>query len=73
MSVPALVWTVVGLTTTAVVAAMLIGLVRHLLVLVRALGRFRDEVQPVADEIAAQGGRAAGRSAGVGERPLGRS
>ena len=74
MSGPAIVWLVIGLRTTIVVLALMIALVRHLLVLGRSLRRFRDEVQPVAEEISTQGQRASTRSSGLSrERPFGRS
>jgi hypothetical protein len=73
MSDVALVWLVIALVSTAAVAAVLIGLVRHVLVLVRALGRFRNEVSPVAEDIAALGRRASARSRGVAGGPLGRA
>jgi hypothetical protein len=62
MSGVAVVWLVIGLVSTAAVLAVLIALVRHLLVLVRSLGRFQREVTPVAQAIAAEGERAAARS-----------
>jgi hypothetical protein len=73
MSDVALVWLVIAVVSTAAVAAVLIGLVRHVMVLVRALGRFRSEVSPVAEEIAVLGRRAGARSRGVpGAAPFGR-
>jgi hypothetical protein len=62
MSDVAVVWIVVALVSTAAVAAVLIGLVRHVIVLSRTLGRFQREVSPIAAEISAMGGRAARRS-----------
>jgi hypothetical protein len=62
MSVPAIVWLVVALVTTFAVAAVLIGLVRHVIVLGRALGRFQREVSPLVQEISALGDEAAARS-----------
>jgi hypothetical protein len=73
MSSVAIVWLVIGLVTTAAVLAVLIGLVRHALVLSRALSRFQREVSPVAAEISALGDQAAARSQRVSaERPFGR-
>lgn len=72
MSATAVVWLVVGLVSTVAVLALLIALVRHVLVLGRALGRFRDEVGPLAQDIASQGDRAARRSRGLStDRPGG--
>ena len=62
MTGPAVVWLAIGLLTTLAVLALLIALVRHLLVLWRSLGRFRDEVEPLAKEISALGERASERS-----------
>lgn len=74
MSVPATVWLIVGLTSTVAVSALLIALVRHVIVLARALGRFQQEVGPIAQDIASEGERAATRSQRVGaERPFGRT
>jgi hypothetical protein len=62
MTVPAIVWLVVALLTTLAVTALLIGLVRHIIVLGRALGRFQREVSPVVQEISALGQQASARS-----------
>ena len=62
MTGPAVVWLVVGLLTITVVLALLIALIRHLLVLGRAAGRFQAEVGPVVQEITEQSDRAAARS-----------
>jgi hypothetical protein len=51
------------------VAAVLVGLVRHVLGLGRTLRRFRDEVTPIAEEISAEGARASSRSARLSARP----
>ena len=73
MSGPAIVWLIVGLLTTVAVSALLVALVRHVFVLARALGRFQQEVGPIAQDIASEGERAATRSQRVGtERRFGR-
>ena len=54
-SVPAVVWLVVGLCATVAVLAVTVALVRHLLVLVRSLRRFGDEIAPVARAIGEDG------------------
>lgn len=59
MSSVALVWLVIGLVTAAMVLAVLVALVRHVLVLFRTLGRFGDEVGPLVREIG-QGAQQAG-------------
>lgn len=74
MSGPAIVWLIVGLITTVAVSAMLIALVRHVIVLARALGRFQQEVSPIAQDIASAADRAATRAERVNaERPFGRT
>lgn len=74
MSSVAIVWLVVGLTSSLAMLAVLIALVRHLMVLTRALGRFQDEVQPVAEEIATESQRAGERTSQLSHpAQLGRS
>jgi hypothetical protein len=74
VSGPAIVWLIVGLVSTVAVTALLIALVRHVIVLARALGRFQQEVSPIAQDIASAGERAATRSQRVSaERPFGPS
>lgn len=71
MSGPAIVWLIVGLLSTIAVSALLIALVRHVIVLARALGRFQQEVSPIARDIASAGERASTRSQHVSaERPV---
>jgi hypothetical protein len=67
VSDPALVWLVVGLITTAVALAFAIALVRNVMVLGRALSRFRDEVEPLARAIGEQGARASARGSSLGD------
>jgi len=69
MSSVAIVWLVVGVVSTAMVLAVLIGLVRHVIVLVRTLRRFSDEVSPIARDIAAETARASERGGSVARRP----
>lgn len=57
MSTPAVVWLVVGLVTTVAMIAVLIGLIRHLLVLGRSLRDFQEGVTPLAEEISAEADR----------------
>jgi len=74
VSGPAIVWLIVGLLTTIAVSALLTALVRHVIVLARALGRFQQEVGPIARDIAAAGERASARTQRVSaERPFGPS
>jgi hypothetical protein len=74
VSGPAIVWLIVGLLTSIAVSALLIALVRHVIVLARALGRFRQEVSPIARDIASAGEREGTRSKRVSaERPFGPS
>ena len=62
MTTPAIVWLVIGLVTATAVLAVLVGLIRHLFVLGRALSRFQQEVGPVAAEIGTESERASTRS-----------
>ncbi|MEX0743033.1 MAG: hypothetical protein WD248_01615 [Actinomycetota bacterium] len=74
MSGPAIVWLIVGLISTVAVSALLIALVRHVIVLARAIGRFQQEVSPIAQDIASAGERASTRSQRLSaERPFGPS
>ena len=65
MTTPAAVWIIVGVVSTLAIALVLVGLVRHVLLLGRTLRRFQEEVQPIAEDIAAEGERASSRSAGL--------
>lgn len=60
MSVPAVVFLVVGLVTLAILAALLLGLINHLKILGRSLAAFRRETDPVLEEI--RGGAAAAQA-----------
>jgi len=73
VTAPAAVWIAIGLTTTVAIIAVLIALVRHALLLGRTLRRFQEEVQPIADEIAAEGERASSRASRRPSGPVGRS
>jgi hypothetical protein len=67
------VWLIVGLVTTAAMIAVLVGLVRHLLVLGRSLRRFQEATTPMAEEISAQADQASRRASTISdERPFGR-
>ena len=70
MTGPAIVWLVVGLLTMTVVLALLIALIRHLLVLGRAAGRFQTEVGPIVQEITEQAYRAASSPRNPSGAPL---
>jgi hypothetical protein len=59
MSAVFVVWFTVSLASTLMLIAVLIGLVRHVLGLGRTLRRFQEEVTPIAQEISAEGDRAA--------------
>jgi hypothetical protein len=59
------VWFTVTLVSLIAVAAVLVGLFRHVLGLGRTLRRFQEDVTPIAEEISAEGDRAAGRAAGL--------
>ena len=62
MSTPAIVWMVVGLTTTIALLACFGGLLRHVLLLYRTLQKFQEDVQPVAEEITSGVDRATSRT-----------
>jgi hypothetical protein len=66
-----LVWLIVAIVTTAALIAFGIALGRHALILGRSVKRFQDEVQPVAEEIAAGSNRASEKAAAlqVPQRP----
>jgi hypothetical protein len=69
VTTPAAVWIIVGVVSTLAIALVLVGLVRHVLLLGRTLRRFQEEVQPIAEDIAAEGERASSRAAGL---PMGK-
>jgi hypothetical protein len=68
MSSVFVVWFTVTLVSTLMVVAVLIGLVRHVLGLGRTLRRFQQEVAPIAQEISAEGDRAATRTSRLSAR-----
>ena len=72
MSSVATVWLIVGLLSTAMALAILIALIRHILVLLRTIGRFGDEIGPIVRDISAQAQRASSRSQSLSAgRPFG--
>jgi hypothetical protein len=70
MSGPVVAWAVVGLLSTAAIAAVLVGLVRHALVVGRAVGRLQREVGAEAAAVGAEAARAGERAARLAEDPL---
>ncbi|MGH2641359.1 MAG: hypothetical protein ACRDGO_06640 [Actinomycetota bacterium] len=62
------VWLVVGLVTTGALLVMLGFLVRHAILLGRTAGRMQEELQPIADEMAAASARAADTASRLSER-----
>ncbi len=62
------VWFVVGIVSTVAILACLIGLMRHVLVLARTMKQLRDEVQPIADDLAKERQRAGAHTSAIGER-----
>jgi hypothetical protein len=58
VTVPAVVWIVVGLGTTLALVAMLVGLVRHVVLLARTVSRLREEIGPAVGGISAGTDRA---------------
>jgi len=51
MSVPAVVWLCIGLSTLIILVALVLGLVRQLKSLAGALVQFQKEVTPVLEEM----------------------
>jgi hypothetical protein len=58
----------VGVGSTLLLLAMVWGLIRHLKVLTGALGRYRDEVQPLLEQITADADTASRRAGEVPSR-----
>jgi hypothetical protein len=69
----AIVWFVIALLTLSITAAMLVALVRHVLVLGRAVSRFGEEISPIARDIGELTSRAGGASARMSSRGRSRS
>ena len=57
-----------GAGSTLLLLALVLGLIRQLKVLTRALGRYRDEVQPLMEQITAGADGASRRAADVPSR-----
>lgn len=72
MSTVAIVWLVIGLLTAAVTTAMLVALIRHVMVLGRAVARFGEEVSPIANDISTAASSASDRSRRLTDRPPGK-
>jgi hypothetical protein len=62
MSLALGVWVVLAIVSTAALVACLLGLFVNARAMLRTLGRFKDEVEPVAREISEEGARASARS-----------
>ena len=60
-----LVWLVIALLTTVALGATLAAVVRHVVLLGRTASRMREELGPLADEVAAASARAADAAAGL--------
>ena len=58
----------VGVGSTLLLLALVLGLIRQLKALVRALGRYRDDVQPLLEQITAGADSASRRAADVPSR-----
>jgi hypothetical protein len=61
-----IVWLVLTLVSIVAIGAVLAAVVRQALVLSRSVGRFNEEVGPLASEISRDGGRAASRGSQLG-------
>ncbi len=57
-STTAVVWLAIGLVTTVAIVAMLVALVRHAMLVGRAVGRFQDELTPFLDDMSREGASA---------------
>ena len=68
-----LVWFVIGIVSTVAIAACLTGLVRHVLILGRAVKQLREEIQPIADELAGEGDKAGRHTSAIGAHRRGGS
>ena len=68
MSAAVVVVVAVGLTSTALLVAMMVALIRHLKVLSAALKRYREEVQPMLEQIANDSDRVRRRAEDVPAR-----
>ena len=62
------VWFVTGIVSTIAILACLAGLVRHLLILGRSVKQLQEEIQPIADDMAREGQRAAEHTSAIGAR-----
>jgi hypothetical protein len=61
------VWFVIGIVSTVAILACMIGLMRHVLVLGRTVQQLRDEVQPIADDLAKERRRAGAHVSAMGQ------
>ena len=74
MATPFVVWIIVGIVSVVALLAVLVGLIRHVMVLSRSLGRFQREIAPIAEELSAESAGASDRAGRLGgERSFGRS
>jgi hypothetical protein len=71
-SAVAVVWLTVGLVSIVAVAAMVIGLVRHGILIGRTVSRFQDEMGPITEEISRLSAANARIAASMGRRRPGR-
>jgi hypothetical protein len=62
MSGPAIIWLTVGLCTLLVLVALILGLVRQVKLLARALAEFQTEVRPVLEQMREEAARAQERA-----------
>ena len=65
MSTWLVVWLVITTLSILALGAVLVGLVRQALVVSRSIGRFSEEVGPLAAEIGREGERAAARGSSL--------
>jgi hypothetical protein len=62
------VWLIVAITTTVALIVVLASLVRQVVLIGRTASRLRQELTPIADEVAAASARAAGTAATLSSR-----
>jgi hypothetical protein len=61
-----IVWLILTLVSIVAIGAVLAAVVRQALVLMRSVGRFNEEVGPLASEVGREGERASARGSELG-------
>jgi hypothetical protein len=60
-----LIWFIVAVITTTLVLLCLLGLARHVVLLVRTARQMQDEIKPIVDGLSREGQRASQRAASL--------